>query len=299
MNARQSPTVFLTLVNSMTQQREARLLIDSIRSFGGTLSEARTWVFVANRAATPCDVLAGPGVEILPLTIPSPARRNWFGGKVAACAMAEALAGPEVQSLVWLAPDCLILQPPHLLALSQDHDVALRPVHISNVGLPAAATPDPFWAGVYAAVGGADAALTIESFVDGRTLHAYFNTHLVAVNPSLGLFSRWLNRFEKLMSDQEFQQGPCRDEPHQTFLHQAVLSTLIATAVSPERLRILPADYSYPYNLQDQVPADRRACSFAELTCLTYEGRSLDPRLIEDIAVPEPWLSWLEARLRI
>jgi hypothetical protein len=171
--------------------------------------------------------------------------------------------------------------------------VALRPVHISNVGLPASSPLDPFWAGVYATVGVADVALKVESFVDGSALRAYFNTHLVAVDPAVGLFRRWLAHFETLMTNRAFQQGPCRDEPHQIFLHQAVLSTLIATGIPQERIRLLPPDYSYPYNLQDQVPADRRARSLAALTCLTYEGRTLNPAAMEDIAVPEPWRSWL------
>ena len=95
------------------------------------------------------------------------------------------------------------------------------------------------------------------------------------------------------MSDQAFQAKACQDERHQIFLHQAILSTLLVTMLDPERLRILPPDYVYPYNLHQDVPLDRRAAVMNELVCIYYEGRTLDPSAIDDIEVNDPLRSWL------
>jgi hypothetical protein len=110
------------------------------------------------------------------------------------------------------------------------------------------------------------------------------------------LLRQWLECFEVLVGDQAFQSAYCQDERHQVFLHQAVLSALIATRLDPQRVRILPPIYSYPYNLHPSVPCDWRAQALDDLVCVAYEERSLDPAVMNDITVHEPLRSWLSAR---
>jgi hypothetical protein len=284
--------VFVTLVRSAAQRADAGLLIDGIRSFGGLLGRCPIWVFETGEA--------GPAIldaQSRPLAVPEAVATAPFAAKVYACARAEALAGPEVESLVWISPDCLVLNPPLLMALGPEHDAAVRPVHIRNVGLAATDQVDPFWSAVYRAAGVDDVALTVESFVDGQHLRAYFNSHILSIRPSLGLCREWFELFAALATDEPFQAGAGRDPLHQIFLHQAVLSALLATRIDPDRLRTLPPDYSYPYNLQDRVPPDRRAAVLNELVCIAREDRPLHPDDVHDIAIREPLRAWLAARV--
>lgn len=55
-----------------------------------------------------------------------------------------------------------------------------------------------------------------------------------------------------MVTDEAFQAGPCRDELHRIFLHQAILSTLVAKQLDWERVRLLPPEYNYPLNLSDR-----------------------------------------------
>jgi hypothetical protein len=252
-------TVFVTLVCTTGERYRARLLIDSLRAFGGALSRCPVWLFEADPVAAPCAGLASEGVRVIPLQVPATVRQTLFAAKVAACARAEALAGPHVRSLVWLSADCLIVQPPLLLDLAPSFDAAVRPVHIRNVALDADAPLDDFWSGVYGAVGVRDVQKTVESFVGGRRIRAYYNSHILAVHPARGLLRRWLELFESLVRDRAFQRRACQDELHRVFLHQAILSALLITALDPGRIRELPPDYSYPYNLHHDVPPARRA----------------------------------------
>jgi hypothetical protein len=290
-------TVFLTRVGTTGQSARARLLIDSIRSFGGSLRHCPIWLFEADPQEAPCGNLAGADVHILPLAVPDTVKYYWFAGKVYACAQAEELTTPEVRSLVWLSPDCVIVNPPLLFDLAPSFDAAVRPVHVRNVGLPATAPPDDFWKKIYETVGVHDVQATVESFVDSQQIRAYFNSHALAVNPSKGLFRRWFEHFESLVCDQEFQSDSCQDARHQIFLHSAVLSALIVTLLDPERIRTLPPDYSYSYNLHGRVPPDRRAGALNDLACVAYEDRSMDPELMDDIQVREPLRSWLSAHV--
>jgi hypothetical protein len=272
------------------------MLVESLRSFGGPLSQAPFWLFDTNPKATVAQGIDFSGVEVFPLEIPPAARDNWFGGKVSACACAEEMVTEQTKSLVWCASDCLFINPPHLFDLESSFDVALRPVHIQNIGLPADDPPDDFWQRIYETVEVTDVEMIVESFVDAHRIRAYFNSHSLAVNPDKGIFRRWLADFSTLVQDQVFQAGPCRYESHQIFLHQAILSTLIVSMTAVDRLRILPPEYCYPYNLQESIPKDRRASVLNELVSITCEDRTLDPDLVTDIIIHEPLRSWLADR---
>jgi hypothetical protein len=288
-------TIFLTSIRSARGKACARILIDSIRTFGGALRDCPIWVFETNPQKASCQDFASDSVQVIPLNMPDTVHDYIFGDKVYACAQAEAMATPEVQSLVWIDPTCVVVNPPLLFDLGAAFDAAVRPVHIRNVGLLATDPLDEFWQKIYATVGVNDIASTVESLADGQRLRAYFNSHGFAINPKKGLLHRWFPLFEKLVCDQEFQARACADERHQIFLFQAILSALLATSLDPKRICILPPTYNYPYNLQSSLPLERRAQSLNDLVCFTYEERSIDPSEMKDIQIGEPLRAWLVA----
>jgi hypothetical protein len=238
--------------------------------------------------------LAAPGVEVLALDVPPSLAAYPYGAKVLACARAEARAQASTRSLIWLDPECLVVRPPVAFDLGAHADAAVRPVHLRGVGLTPREPLDAFWGGICAALGVEDLGLSVESFVEGVRLRAFFNSHGFAVRPGLGICRRWLELFEALVEDAAFQQAACGDDLHRIFLFQAVFSALVDSSVEPARLRILPPGYTYPYNLHARVPEGRRAAALDDLVSFAYEGRSL--RLVEvgDVEIREPLRSWLE-----
>ncbi len=288
--------VFVTLVESAADASAARLLVAGLRRFGGAMGAGPVWVFDSAPDAG-ARGLAGPGVDTVPLDVPPSLAAYPYGAKVLACARAEARAHGGTRSLIWLDPECLVVRPPVAFDLGDVADVAVRPVHLRGVGLPAGEPLDAFWGGVYAAAGVADVESTVESFVEGARLRAFFNSHGFAVRPGLGLCRRWLRLFEGLVGDPAFQAGACADEPHRIFLFQAVFSVLVASSILPGRLRLLPPDCNYPYNLHARVPKHRRAAALDDLVCFSYEGRSLRAADVDDVEVGEPLRSWLDATL--
>jgi hypothetical protein len=287
-------TIFLTTA-SVKNEPLVRLLIDSLRSFGGELAEAPFWVFSTD--PDPVRGLETVSTNVLPLPVSDKAAGYLFGKKVAACARAEELAPAGTRSLVWIDPACLIVQPPALFVLDADCEAAFRPVHIRNVGLPPSEPVDMFWQGIYATVGVEDVPSTVTSFVDGQLLRTYFNSHAFAINPRLGLMHLWYELFQKLVGDTAFQSTACADDRHQIFLFQALLSTLVATSIEPGKVRILPYTYNYPYNLQARIPAEKRLATLNEIVCFPYEELSIHPSKLTRIEVREPLRAWLEARL--
>jgi len=289
---------FFTLVVGAQHERNARLQVDSLRSFGGPLSGCSVLVFYPD--LTTADQEAWQSLEnvhLVPLDeVHAP--RYWFSRKVHAGARAEEWAGPEVRSLVWLAPENLIVQPPLLFDLTASgntpsYKAAFRTVHHSNIGSPADQPFDAFWAAIYRSVGLDEAPYTTRSYIDDRELRPYWNTHCFAVDPALGLLHAWREGFQAMVDDEGFQAGPCHDVPHQVFLHQAVLCALLTRELSREQIRSLPPEYSYPLHMHGQVPPTMQAKTLNELVCAVYE----DVLPLEGLTVHEPLQSWLQERL--
>lgn len=284
---------FLTMFRSEAGERLACIVIDSLRAFGGPLRDSEVWAFVLDPERVSRALPGLEGVHRFPLAIGDGCPPHPFAEKVYACAQAEAMAGPEIGSLVWLSLDCLVINPPLLFDLGAECDVAFRPVHHQNIGSPAHEPPDDFWQGVYRALDIGDLPYTVESFANGQILRPYFNTHCFAFNPATGLGRAWWAHFKAIVANKAFQAGPGRDELHQIFLHQALLSTLVAKQVPWERVRLLPPEYNYPLNLLAEMPPDRRAPTLNSLVNAVYE----DTFPWGKIKIQEPLRSWLQERL--
>lgn len=283
--------IFLTLIRSAEDANFVRTLIKSLRAFGGDFGQSPVWIFTTE--AVPDLNLVIENARFLPLHTPENIRHYLFANKVVACAQAEAMAPSDVHSLVWIDPECLVVQPPELFDLAKSYDAAVRPVHIKNVGLSPKEPLDPFWQKVYEAVGLEEIPLTVETFVGQESIRAYFNSHAFAINPAKKLMARWLDCFTRLVTDQVWQTAVCQNMRHQIFLHQAILSALLVAELDEQRIHILPPSYNYPYNLHHMVPAARRAHTLNELVCFTYEERSLHPEAVTDIEMDEPLSAWL------
>jgi hypothetical protein len=285
--------VFLTLVRSPKERACARLVIDSIRAFGGALSSSPIWLFETDSQGASSEDLAGKDVQVFPLRVPDTVKGAFFSTKVFACARAEEMAASGVQSLIWIDPACLVIQPPLLFNLDESFDAAVRPVHIRNVGLPVDTPLDSFWNKIVENTGVEDIEGSVETYIEGERIRPYFNSHAFAINPSKGLLRQWFEGFEGLVSDETYFEQLRQDQLHHIFLHQAIWSVLLVTALDPERIRLLPSDYNYPYNLHDSVPVDRRAKALNDVVCIAYEDRSLDPNQVDDVDIHDPLRSWL------
>jgi len=281
--------LYITAISSQVEAQQVNLLIKSLRKFGGRLGEYPVWIFCTDMKYS-VSFSESDTLKLFDLKMDLPLRSYPLAEKVFACAQAEEMTRSDVGSLVWLNPDCLILNPPDLFGLRDQYDAAFRPVHILNVGSPANGPIDGYWRRVYEVLGVDQIPYTIESFVDGQEIHPYFNTHCFAINPSKGIMQAWRAFFVTLLLDKEFQDEYCQDELHQLFLHQVVLSALLMKSIKKDRLLMLPPEYSYPLHLQEKLPATKRIDSINQLVCMVYE----DTILLDGINILEPILSWLK-----
>ena len=289
--------VFFTLVRSSDDARSARILVESLREYGSRLSRSPFWVFLSNGTGSPPELQELTDVDFYPVEMEPEYGQYILGDKVYVCAQAEKMAAArQIDSLVWMSAYSMILKPPDLLELGTGYDAALRAVHIKNIGSPIDEPIDPFWQAVYQKIGHRETTLTVVSLVDQASIRPYFNTHLFSICPDIRLLERWSEVFYDLITDPEFQDRYCQDIEHQIFLHQAVFSTLVLKMVAWNRIRQLPASYSYPLHLHHQVPVTDRARSLNDQVCPVYEGRFKYPNSLNGLEVYEPLDAWLSTR---
>ena len=284
---------FVTFIGSERVAADGALLLSSLRQFGGELSRAPIWVCFAG--STPPGAIPFDEQEVHPVsleleTIPHSIP---FGAKVTACAQAEVYLAGEIETLVWINPRTLILQPPTAFQLDRSHRAALRPVHIKNIGSPMDQLPDPFWQAIYDFLGFDGSASSVESYVDLQRIRPYFNTHMFALDPSIGLLESWLDAFKSLTRDDDFTSRHCADDLHRIFLHQALFSALLTRQLSWNQIRTLPIGYSYPLHLHDAIPPDRQAEELEELICPVYEDAFEYPGTLNGLPASEPLATWL------
>jgi len=292
------PVGFVTLVTSEQARADAALLLASLREFGGEYARAPVWILHAG-ASQPGSFEGTDGdTHELRVDVDPALQTVFFGAKVSACARAEAELVGQAASLVWINPRALVLKPPRAFRLGEGSHAAVRPVHIQNIGSPAGEAPDPFWQALYDRFAVGPPGVAVESYVDRRILRPYFNTHLFAIDPALGLLQEWLAQFRALIADDGFMSRHAADEPHRIFLHQALFSVLLPERIAWEQIRILPPDYSYPLHLQHEISAGGRAAELAALTCPVYEAPFELPATLNGLPVAEPLSGWLAAALQ-
>lgn len=289
----------ITLVETPQEVKNACVLVKSLRLFGGMLSQAPIRIFFqpVPQIVDRLNIFAGiENIQFTPLALDptAPGSDYPFASKVHACAQAETLAGSSTHTLIWFNPGCLAVSPPLLFDLALAFDAAFRPVHHQNIGSPAQMPLDDYWQAVYRSVGLDDATFTVESFADAQTLRPYFNTHCFSINPSLGLLNSWQQCFRALLNELSFQAGPCDDPLHRIFLHQAVLSALVAKHLTPDRICLLPPEYSYPLHMHPQISPGRRPKRLNDLVTPVYEGAFEYPDTLNGLQVDEPLHSWLQ-----
>ncbi len=257
------------LVGSPAQERQAGLLIDSIKQAGGELGHCELQAVVSDPDATPGEELRARGATVVPLAQNPPVAAYPFADRVRACAQVERTAGPG-RNLIFIDTAILVLKPQPELLLRKGEAAAVRPVHLANLGL-AQTAQNEYWARIHALAGlHRESAPLVTSMVDARRIPAYFNAQIVSVRSDAGVLREWARVFDSLVGDEEYQRRACGDDAHRIYLHQAVLSKVLVARAGGGRIRLLPATYAYPLSLHARVPARSRPRSYDDLHSIIY-----------------------------
>ena len=303
---------FIACVEQGALEQKARLLVRSIRRFGGAYRDAPIHTF-APRAGRAIGeetraVFDEQGVihhdELLNVEFDE----YGVGNKIFAAARAEEIVDADV--LAFVDTDTVIVSEPRELELARGVDVAVRPVEfhrwrepeedehwrtrhrrVSSAGESDRA--DDYWLRMYELCG-IEARPFVETSCDRVRIRAYANSGLVAVRRDTGLFGQWLRDFRTLVAA---GHRPAGGDMH--YMDQLSLAAVLARVWS--RASVLDGRYNYPLVGRPMLAEPLRSARLDELVHVHYNRYfhvdgfldELEPALERDGEV----VAWLRRQL--
>jgi hypothetical protein len=200
------PAIFATFAEDGPQLRNALVLVESIRSFGGLYGNAPVWIYVPSCILrTQKDLIEkckNLGARVTASDANAESKDFRFAGKVFAAARAEAEASGKAAILVWMDNDTAVLRQPDEFSLAKGKSLGYRPVMNRNIGSPYSKPPDAFWKRVFGKLSVRESALfPMKTAADRETIRPYFNAGLLVVRPERGILAQWARSFPALYRD--------------------------------------------------------------------------------------------------
>jgi hypothetical protein len=256
------PVAFLICVEHGRLESEAVLLMESLREWGGALADAPVYAFAPRPGLQPepatTERLRSLGATVVDEPLVDRFAEIPTFNKVSVSAWAERNLGHEF--LVFTDTDTVFLGEPAELA-GGDWVAAVRPVDRRIAGSKGKGRNEPFWRKMYAELGVTEEPFT-ETTVGQMRIRAYWNTGLIAVRRSAGLFTAWEEALGRLFDAEIVQKR------WPQFMDQ--LSWAGVTANLHERVRMLSDAYNYPLRHRQALVPAARDLDLAEIVHLHY-----------------------------
>jgi hypothetical protein len=283
-------------------ERKAFLLVESIRAFAGSLSQAPIWCFTLDNEKSLSkktnNRLAALDVSLIHFEADTGTLQFPFIRKALISAQAESTAQGKADLLVWLDPDTIVLQEPEEFLLRKGKSLGCRPVHHTNIGSRYDDPLDLFWTQIYRYCQvPEDRVFAMATHVDGRRIRPYFNAGLLVVRPKRRLLQIWRDTFLRIYGAAEFQELYKKDERYKVFMHQAVLAGTILSTLRTDEIEELPSTYNYPLHLYGEDVTALRPSYLEELITFRYEDFFESPEWKKKIRAKEPLKQWIAERL--
>ncbi len=300
-----SRMAFATYIGDPHQEYAAAMLVDSIRRWAGRYRNHPIYVVFTDPAISGMR-LRGKNIEAIHLETSESMRTYPFAVKaLAAAAVEEKIAG-RISSLAWFDPETLLFLPPEEMDLPQGVKAAVNPVHLTNIGQSESEPIHPFWSAVYKKCGlETDRLFTVKTMIDQRRVRVWLNCGIFSVRPEMGLLRKWAQLLEEMIRDDTFQKECVVETGHRIFLHQAVLSSLIAARLKREEIHLFSRGNGYPVFCHNtdfktakgvfRVPPEIRAQRLNDLTSVFHESMWYGNSSWQEALPPadEPLKQWL------
>lgn len=291
--------IFSTIIYPVkSSEANALVLAESIRSFAGALAQARIWCYVPDYGKEVSPATRGRlrelDVDLIPFTIDRDVLRFFFTAEITAVSLAESRSRDQAELLAWMDSNTIVLQEPKAFLLPSDKSLGFRPVHHTLVGSRWDEPLDPFWTLVYDRCGvPEDRVFSMTAHVDGVRIRPYMNAGLLVVRPERHLLRTWRDTFFGQYKTPEFQALYEQDQRYIIFVHQAILTGVLLSALAPDEMEELPPNYNYPLHLYEEDVTNNRPAALGDLVTCRHEGLDGILEVIDRIPTEESLQQWL------
>lgn len=273
-----SDLIFCSVIFPETESEiNALMLAESIRAFGGKYSRNPVWFAVPGTGEDlPGSIqsrLLELDVRLVPFKVEQQPGRLFFSDELAGLAVMETAADGECDFLAWMDANTLVLNEPAEMLLPDGKVLGYRPVHHLLIGSRFNAPVDDFWTLIYRNCRvQAECIFPMQPVVQAVLMRAYFNAGFLVIKPGKGLIRKWQQEFTFLGQSPDFQPFYQQDKRYPIFMHQAVLSGVLLSALDRQQMIELPRSYNYPVHLYDQDLTPDCPASIDSLVTIRHEG---------------------------
>lgn len=277
---------------------ESSLLVESLRSFGGSL--AKQPILMLTLKGKPLKkktlkTLAQFDVETAEFDIDQESLNFPLALIPHGAAAVEKLVQGRTSLLVWLLPDTLILHEPSAFLLPAQSQLGYRPVHHQNIGSSFSRPPDSFWQHIYQHCNVTQEHLFCMQTCYRESIRPYFNAGILVTRPENGLMADWLGTFQRTFQHADFVPF-FKKRKYAIFMHQAILAGVISKNFQQDQLVELPENVNYPLHMHQKYPSDGRPDSLNQLVTARYERKKLLPGFLGPIETFPPLSEWLREK---
>ena len=265
-------------------ERKSRVLVESLRTFGGRFASSRVLSYSPREGRIPRDetleFLSGRDVEV----ILDPLNRDLvdygFANKVVACAHAEEALDHD--RLVFLDSDTLVLREPGEVWTREPGVIRVRPVERKLAGSSGSDEHADYWKRILEWAGVSDPTW-VNTTLTGERIYGYWNAGVVAGPCGSAFFRRWFRTLRALVRQDLVHPGGM------TFMDQVALALTIH---HPDyRLEHLPRGYNVPVNSlpkpEDDAMTDREIPDPGEVAIAHYH------KAVDHYPLSNPLLDWI------
>jgi hypothetical protein len=247
-------------------ERQVKLLISSIRKFGGLLKDSEIKCYSPrignNISRKTLEFMEDNNVEHINIKINNKYQNYGFANKVLSSAHAE--LNSKADFLIFLDSDMIVLNEPRHLILEDDYWIGLRPVETKLIG--ATGEDDPkfqYWQDVYNHFNLTLPSYRVKTSVTDEEILPYWNGGLIVIRRGLDLFKKWKDIFEEMMDQKMYPDG------RMTFTDQISLAILVSMFLK-NKMQILSYTYNYPIQRYESMVTSNKISKLRDLHIMHY-----------------------------
>lgn len=245
-------------------EAQSLMLAESIRKFCGELKDTPIYSFHP-RVGEPISKQtqqAFTALQVIHQQLPINREFHdyYLANKPLVCAYAEQNIDAEI--LVFLDSDKCFFAEPKEFVLPKNCNVRMRPEYGQGIGSTGLRDPQEwYWQKLYEVLG-VKREVFVQTPIGNKRIRAYWNSGLIAVRRSAGIFTAWKNNFEKVMRlDITPPQGIY-------FVEQSVLSVTLCAL--EENVEHFSPNYSYPLPLHNRLTTELRLKHWDDIISIHY-----------------------------
>jgi hypothetical protein len=246
-------------------EQESLLMVESFRRYTGSFKDAPLFSFqVRDRNDVSIETvnkLESFGVKHQKVVLNSRYPDYPLANKPLLCAYAEQTIDADI--LVFLDSDLVFFSEPNEFLLPPEYDIGIRPEHHKMIGSEGSSDPnEEYWLHLYAIAGVKAPDRFVTTTVDRKTIRAFWNSGVVAVRRSAGIFTAWQQVIEKLL-----EEGTSINQKN-FYYEQSALSATICAQVEVDRVWQFSPGYNYPIHSHNKMIASEQLSSFEQIVCI-------------------------------